>query len=200
MRYYCSQECHDKDQAYHRNECIPSIPLEGAISIKSRVYYDAVHQEFEQNFLLERGRVKQPPAVLSSREVTIDPRSFVTVRVTIDGRKHTALYVSTDLDIRWRVTDSDGSWYPPGTLMLEPHEKNSVVLIAPGKSMVTNLEIRRAAAKQETPRSIDVPDEELIEFAQAIPSEYNKEKRQGLVHIVEWHEHGSLIREDAIVV
>lgn len=200
MIYYCSQECHDKDQVRHRSECIPSVLLDGASSIASRVYLSSACQDFEQKSLLRRGAAKEPPAVLGTREITVDPRNFVTVRLVIDGRKHTSLYLSTDLDIRFRVANANDRWDPPATLDLYPSDTNNMVLIAPGENMVADLERRRAAAKGGRPRPITLPDEDLINFAQSIPPEHEKDKRQVLGYVVEWYEWGTMVRENARLV
>jgi hypothetical protein len=158
----------------------------------------STYQEYEQKELIRRGIVKEPPAVLSTREITMDPKNFVTVRLVIDGRKHSTIYLSDEFDIRWRITDSADSWCPPATLEINPREKDNVLLIAPGEGMVADLERRRAAAKGERPRQIEFPDQDLIDFAQAIPSKHDE--RQILAHIVEWYELGTMVHKGSELV
>jgi hypothetical protein len=145
--------------------------------------------------------VKEPPAVLGTREITIDPINFVTVRLRLDQRKYTSIYLYGDVDIQWRLVGWDEyQWRPPPvTLDLIP-ENEATLLIAPGVKMVADLERRRASARGDNPRPLTLPDEELIDFGQSIYSEYNKEKRQVIAHVVEWYSWGTMIRQDAQLI
>lgn len=133
--------------------------------------------------------------MLSTREITMDPGNFVTVRLVIDGRKRATIYLSTKLDIRWKFAGTANPWCPPATLEVYTSEKDNILLIAPGEKMVADLERRRAAAKGERPREIKFPDQKLIDFAQGIPSKYDQ--RQILADVVEWYDLGTTIQNDS---
>jgi hypothetical protein len=136
--------------------------------------------EYQADQLVLMGYMKKRPLMVSLRIVRIDPRNFVTIRIRLDPRKGHFLVFQPSVVTRWQVfgrhiEKETDRWIRPCDVYLY-QGCEEYLLVAPGREMLADLEARRAGAQGTAKRDVEVPDQDLIEYAQSLPPSQEKQE------------------------
>ena len=126
--------------------------------------------------------VKSKPAVISSRCFYTSPDNFTTLRVRKDPSKLVSFSFRRATDLRFTVSGAikGGINGENGIKWATPRESSDFylyqgvddyILIAPGREMLTDMIARRSLPNGVERKSLEFPDEELIEYEQALEPE-----------------------------
>jgi hypothetical protein len=195
MVRYCSVACESSTPS-HQIICIPSVTPKESKSIFEHDQCSQGHQDYMFHLINSSPHIKSTPAPISSKTFYISPDNFISLRVRKDPSKLVSFSFDQSADVRFTVGGAitariDGE---SGVRWATPREcsdfyldqgVDDYVLVAPGIEMLTNMIARRSLPKGVERRSLEFPDEELIEYEQTLEQEEGAKLVLGFI-MIEW--------------
>jgi hypothetical protein len=176
MVRYCSRGCENSNPS-HRALCIPSVTPAQSFSIIIEGDCPEGIQDDVAILFTADSTIRSPPSVASSQCVHINPYNFVTLRLWKDTSKLVSFSFSPFADIRFAMVGSRPfKWYSPREVnhFYLSQGSSQFVLVAPGRQMLADLIARRSLPNGVERKSLELPDDDLIQYAQSAEPEKNK--------------------------
>ena len=169
MVRFCSGACEAQDTS-HKTICLPSVTISESASIYSQDGRSQSEIDSIASLLKRDSPLPRLPTCVSAKIVLIDPLNFVTIRFSKGPSNILTFRPVLGADIRFALFGaSPFKWSTPKDmtmLSLNPIE-DCYMVVTPGEKMLKNLIEQREKSAGVKLLDMDVPDKELIEYAQS---------------------------------
>lgn len=201
---FCSEACHTDNHP----SCIASVSLHESKSLNVRPRCPAAVQAEALASI-----VPAEPSVQASYTFHLDPRNFTTFRMKLNPAVNTLVVFSRESDVRYSLVSGgsgsgrggnggdacdagDGAetkdlqWTPASDAVKPVASKageDQYLLVAPGQTMLNAMVDRRVNVRESEGdrfRGLEVPNMELIEFAQGLLSAGSL--KEAFMYVIEW--------------
>ncbi|PWY80918.1 tetratricopeptide repeat domain protein [Aspergillus sclerotioniger CBS 115572] len=202
---FCSDKCHKSASPSHAPRCIPSVSFLESKSLMMKHKCPIPARDLAITKIRQLNRTK-PVSITASQAILLDSRKFTTFRMKLNPDVNTVIVFSQDADIRYTTIRPSSSpptkeiqWttpecqesicHAPADNHEEEEEEGQYLLVAPGKKMLRamidkRVRVRGGGGEEHRFRSLDIPNEELIEFAQGL--NLGKYPFEPFMYIFEW--------------
>ncbi|GKZ48471.1 hypothetical protein AbraIFM66951_000533 [Aspergillus brasiliensis] len=203
---FCSDTCHKAASASHAPQCIPSVTRLESKSLRMKHKCPVPARDLAITRIRQLDTTR-PVSITASYAFHLDSRKFTTFRMKLNPDVNTVIVFSREADIRYTMINNPPHLYPPSKVQWttperqdsvcyapaypgsDPAEEARYLLVAPGKKMLRavvdkRVRVRGGGGEKERFRALDIPNEDLIEYAQGLNlSEYPYEP---FMYIFEW--------------
>ncbi|KAL4755596.1 uncharacterized protein BDW70DRAFT_165340 [Aspergillus foveolatus] len=185
---FCSLVCQEGDRS-HQGACIPSVTLaESTFTIVENAR-DEASIISKADFLFTEMQLRRRPRCESARDVFINPKNFTTIRISKRPSHMLSFQPNPNLDLRFMIhSTSPFKWLTPAIssmLCMLNGVEDSFILVAPGDSMMEGLVAGRDTVFGIESGSLDIPDQDLVEFIQTGVAEGDGQFILGF-RVIEW--------------
>ncbi|EHA24534.1 hypothetical protein ASPNIDRAFT_48666 [Aspergillus niger ATCC 1015] len=187
---FCSDTCHKAGSASHAPQCIPSVTRLESKSIRMKHKCPVAARDLAITRIRQIDTTR-PVNITASTAYHLDYRKFTTFRLKLNPNVNTVIVFARESDIRYTMIDNPPRTYPPSKVQwTTPEHQESIcyapaspnsdtteearyLLVAPGKKMLRTLvdkrvRVRGGGGEKERFRALDIPDEDLVEYAQGL--------------------------------
>ncbi|PYI10740.1 TPR-like protein [Aspergillus sclerotiicarbonarius CBS 121057] len=202
---FCSDKCHESASPSHAPQCIPSVSFLESKSIRMKHKCPIPARDLAISKIRQLNNTK-PVSITASQAVHLDSRKFTTFRMKLNPDVNTVIVFSQDSDIRYTTIHPSSpatkeiQWTTPERQESICHaptdnqkeaeaEEAQYLLVTPGKKMLRSMidkrvRVRGGGGEKERFRSLDIPNQELVEYAQGL--DLNDYPFEPFMYIFEW--------------
>ncbi|OOF91201.1 hypothetical protein ASPCADRAFT_177830 [Aspergillus carbonarius ITEM 5010] len=205
---FCSDKCHKSASPSHAPQCIPSVSFLESKSLKMKHKCPIPARDLAITKIRQLNSTK-PVSITASQAILLDSRKFTTFRMKLNPDVNTVIVFSQDADIRYTTIHPSSSSPPTREIQwTTPERQESIchapadtqqgeneeqeaqyLLVAPGKKMLRamidkRVRVRGGGGEKDRFRSLDIPNEELIEYAQGL--DLHDYPFEPFMYIFEW--------------
>ncbi|GLA66922.1 hypothetical protein AtubIFM56815_010881 [Aspergillus tubingensis] len=203
---FCSDTCHKAASASHAPQCIPSITRLESKSIRMKHKCPVPARDLAITRIRQLDTTR-PVNITASTAYHLDHRKFTTFRMKLNPDVNTAIVFARESDIRYTMINNPPHLFPPSKVQWttperqesifyapaspgsDPTEEARYLLVAPGKKMLRALvdkrvRVRGGGGEKERFRALDIPNEDLVEYAQGLV--LNDYPYEPFMYVFEW--------------
>ncbi|KAI9931242.1 hypothetical protein MW887_010904 [Aspergillus wentii] len=190
MNRFCSLTCESRSrEAYHQAWCIASVTISESMSVLIKYTNDHINRDSMAASLMLNLRLLRKPRCVSFKTVFINPITFMTLRISKKPENLLVVYPSPTTNLRFGVQNSmPFQWMTSencGALLIE-RRADAYLIVAPEKNKMADLQGERDKNFGIESDEVDLPGEDLIEYAQWTEKSGGKTTFVSAFALVEW--------------
>ncbi|PYH66201.1 tetratricopeptide repeat protein [Aspergillus vadensis CBS 113365] len=204
---FCNDKCHKAACASHASQCIPSVTRLESKSIRMKHKCPVPARDLAITRIRQLDTTR-PVNITASTAYHLDHRKFTTFRMKLNPDVNTVIVFARESDIRYTMINNPPHLFPPSKVQWttpehqesvfyapaspgsDPTEEARYLLVAPGKKMHRALvdkrvRVRGGGGEKERFRALDIPNKDLIEYAQGLVVTTNY-PYEPFMYVFEW--------------
>ncbi|GAT29629.1 tetratricopeptide repeat domain protein [Aspergillus luchuensis] len=203
---FCNDTCHKAASASHASQCIPSVTRLESKSIRMKHKCPVPARDLAITRIRQLDTTR-PVNITASTAYHLDHRKFTTFRMKLNPDVNTVIVFARESDIRYTMINNPPHLFPPSKVQWttperqesifyapaspgsDPTEEARYLLVAPGKKMLRALvdkrvRVRGGGGEKERFRALDIPNKDLVEYAQGLV--LNDYPYEPFMYVFEW--------------